>query len=185
MTYKPSLVPSSSIFQYQAFLNIWDKTFIWLGTTVGDTWSMGQVHGGNQKWSLCPLHNRTYMLVQWYILVWTEYVLVHTGMYHEHRYISENAFLCQMTIRNDTVYAWHAGGSIPTLNKCLYLCSKCMTFIWKPLKCFSWYILGIYQVYTFIIPEPGIYLVYTRNMFSEKNYILIMFNEHMHSVSIF
>ena len=58
-------------------------------------------------------------------------------------------------------------------------------YIWKPLKCFSWYIPGIYQVYTFIIPKLGIYLVYTRNIFSEKIYILIMLNEYMHLVSTF
>jgi hypothetical protein len=51
------------------------------------------------------------------------------------------------------------------------------------------YIPGIYQpyyqVYTFIIPKPGISLLYTRNMFSEKIYILIMLNEYMHLVSTF
>ncbi len=97
---------------------------------------MGQVNSGNQTWSLCPLHNcdRTYMLVNWYIPVWTEYVLVHSGMYHEHRNIYENVFLCQLTVGINTVYELHAGSGIPTLNKCLYLCSKCMTLFWYILS---------------------------------------------------
>ena len=33
-----------------AFLNIWEQTFIWLWTTVGDTWSVGRVYGGTQAW---------------------------------------------------------------------------------------------------------------------------------------
>ena len=39
-------------------------------------------------------------------------------------------------------------------------------FIWNPHKVFSWYIPGIYQVYTFLVDMPGIYLVYPKNMFS-------------------
>ena len=40
------------------------------------------------------------------------------------------------------------------------------TIIWNPHKVFSWYIPGIYQVYTFSVDMPGIYLVYPKNMFS-------------------
>ena len=38
--------------------------------------------------------------------------------------------------------------------------------IWNPHKVFSWYIPGIYQVYTFSVDMPGIYLVYPKYMFS-------------------
>ena len=37
--------------------------------------------------------------------------------------------------------------------------------IWNPHKVFSWYIPGIYQVYTFPVDMPGIYLEYSKNMF--------------------
>ncbi len=95
------------------------------------------------------------------------------------------------------IYLWFTYSTYDLLMQWMSnLCYLCFTydllilliiyFIWKPLKCFSWYIPGIYQVsYTFIIPKPDIYMVYTKNMFSEKNYILIMLNEYMHSVSTF
>jgi hypothetical protein len=37
----------------------------------------------------------------------------------------------------------------------------------EPLESFFWYIPGLYQVYTFPIDIPGIYLVYLHNMISE------------------
>ena len=152
-----------------AFLNIWEQTFIWLWTTVGDIWSVGRVYGGTQAWSLCPLHHGKYMLVNWYIQVWTEYVPVHTSMYHDHWYISENAFLCPMTVGNDSLYAWHACCGIPTLNKCPYLCPKCMTLFWYILSTY------LYVLWSFIYKSTYQYVLVctSTNQVHTKNTVLV------------
>ncbi len=109
------------------------------------------------------------MLVNWYIQVWSEYVPVHTSMYHNHWYISENAFLCPMTVGNNTLYAWHACCGIPTLNKCPYLCPKCMTLFW--------YILSTYQyvLWSFICKSTYRYVLVctSTNQVHTKNTVLV------------
>ena len=41
--------------------------------------------------------------------------------------------------------------------------------IWKPQKVLTWYIPGIYLVYTFRLCNPGIYQVYDRNFFGGES----------------
>ncbi len=114
---------------------------------------------------------KVYTSIHRYIPVYTffvnnvrKYIPVYTGIYFFKKYV---------IVLDDVLSIYVYSKPTSSVN------------IWNPLKCFSGYIPGIYQVYTFITSKPGIYLVYFRYMFSEKNYILIMLNGYMHSVSTF
>ncbi len=56
--------------------------------------------------------------------------------------------------------------------------------IWNPQKVFSWYIPGIYQVYSFPVHIPSIYLVYTKNTFCKQNLVFIHSNTYIALMSI-
>ena len=60
-------------------------------------------------WSTCIY--RYELSMYQYILVCTMFTDIFLRM----------LFLCPMTVGNDTVYAWHAWGGAPTLNKCPYI----------------------------------------------------------------
>ena len=70
-----------------------------------------------------------------------------------------------MTIGNDTVYEYHAGGGIPTLNTLLYYCSNCITFFWYVLSTYRYELNNFVQMstYWYVLVCTSTNQVHTKN----------------------
>ncbi len=78
--------------------------------------------------------NEVWVASVWVCTCTNKYVLstyfVHTSMYCVCNNIAEDAVLCCMPVRNDTVCAWHVCCGAPTLNQCPYEDLTYMTLFW-------------------------------------------------------